>query len=54
MLSISQKKTVRSCLEKVICLELLPNLLPGVGLGRTLYAHVVPQHKLSDMEVNYL
>ncbi|XP_039280530.1 transport and Golgi organization protein 6 homolog [Nilaparvata lugens] len=33
LLSISQQKSVRLCLELVVTLGLLPNLLPGVGMS---------------------
>uniref|UniRef100_A0A1B6DUB8 RNA polymerase II assembly factor Rtp1 C-terminal domain-containing protein n=2 Tax=Clastoptera arizonana TaxID=38151 RepID=A0A1B6DUB8_9HEMI len=53
MLSISQQNSIKFCLEKVIGLELLPHLLPGVGLGLstiTSHSHLMPQNKLSDIE----
>lgn len=53
LLSISQQKTVRSCLEIIVSIGLLPNLVSGVGLNlnvRSQHAHLIQNEELTVIQ----
>ncbi|GFG37493.1 hypothetical protein Cfor_00861, partial [Coptotermes formosanus] len=49
LLSVSQQKTIRTCLQFVISMGVLPSLLPGVGIS--LAARSTSSHKLKVEEL---
>jgi len=49
LLIVSQQKTIRTCLQFVISMGVLPSLLPGVGIS--LAARSTSSHKLKVEEL---
>lgn len=49
LLSVSQQKTIRTCLQFVVSMGLLPSLLPGVGVALAARCSSAPNLKDEEL-----
>lgn len=57
LLSVNQQRSIKSCLQMIVSIGLLPKLIPGVGLNlnvRSQYAHLIQNESLTVIQVSEL